>query len=185
MRATAGGLVLVLALTVPLSACSAPAPEPLEPVGVRIAVPDAGCPRSVEGAQDVVAAPRSSTLLPDPTTVSSAVICEYASTAGRRRTGGRLRREVDLPQDDARRLAAAVHALRIVRAAGPAACPEDTGTVALLAFRRPGRVPDADLWWRTSGCQTLDDGTLRTEQLGDPSFGAFQRLVARLTPAPH
>jgi len=117
--------------------------------------------------------------------VTSAVVCEYASAIGPSRTRGRLRREDDLAQPDARRLAEALHAVRVVRSTGSVACPEDRGTAAVLAFRRAAPASDSDAWWWTSGCQTLDDGAERTDQVGNPSFGRFQQRFARLVPAPH
>lgn len=179
-------MLLLAAVVAPLTACTSPAPDLPEPTGVRIAVPPGGCPTALGAAQGVVGtASDPTTLLPAPSRVTSAVVCEYSSPLGPERPRGRLRREVDLPQQDARRLASAVHAVRIVRSSGSAACPEDAGTVDVLAFRRASPAADSDLWWRTSGCQTLDDGVERTDQLGNPSFGGFQRLFARLVPAPH
>ena len=179
-------MLLVGAVLAPLSACSSPAPEPPEPVGVRLSVPPGGCPAAIGAARGVVGTSSDpTTLLPDPSRVTSAVVCEYSSAVGPSPTRGRLRREVDLPQQDARRLAAAVHAVRVVRSTGPVACPDDRGTADVLAFRRAAPAPDADVWWWTSGCQTLDDGAERTDQLGNPSFGRFQRRFAQLVPAPH
>lgn len=170
----------------PLAACSSPAPGPTEPPVVRISVPRGGCPAAVGAARGVVGASSDpTTLLPDPPQVTSAVVCEYASAIGPKGTAGRLRREVDLPQQDARRLAEAVHAVRIVRSTGPAACPADRGTADVLAFRRAAPAADTDVWWWTSGCQTLADGAERTDQLGNPSFGRFQQRFAQLVPAPH
>jgi len=179
-------LLLVAAVLAPLTACSSPAPQPPELPVVRLTVPPRGCPAALGPARGVVGASSDpTTLLPDPSRVTSARVCEYASAIGPSRTRGRLRREIDLPQQDARRLAATVHAVRIVRSTGPASCPDDRGTADVLAFRRAAPAPDTDVWWWTSGCQTLADGAERTDQLGNPSFGRFQQRFAQLVPAPH
>jgi hypothetical protein len=178
--------LLVAALLAPLTACSSPASQPPEPPVVRLSVPPGGCPAALGAARDVVGASSDpTTLLHEPSRVTGALVCEYASAIGPSGTRGRLRREVDLPQQDARRLAAALHDVRIVRSTGPAACPADRGTADVLAFRRAAPAADTDVWWWTSGCQTLDDGAERTGQLGNPSFGRFQQAFAQLVPAPH
>ena len=153
---------------------------------VRLTVPPAGCPAALGPARGVVGASSDpTTLLPEPSRVTSALVCEYSSAIGPSGIRGRLRRGIDLSQQDARRLAAAVHAVRIVRSTGPVACPADRGTADVLAFRRAAPAADTDVWWWTSGCQTLDDGAERTDQLGNPSFGRFQQRFAQLVPAPH
>lgn len=185
-RGRTAALLLLSALLVPLSACAAPAPDPPEPAAVRLAVPDGGCPAAVGAARDVVAGGSDpTTLLRDPSRVVGAVVCEYSSALGPGRTRGRLHREVVLLQHDARRLAEAVHAVRIVWSSGSAACPADRVTADVLAFQRPGRTPDSDLWWWTSGCQSLDDGTVRTQQVANPSFGDFQQTFAQVVRAGH
>ncbi len=179
-------LLLVAVALAPLTACSSPAPDPPDPPIVLLSVPPGGCPAALGAARGVVGTASDPTsLLTDPARVTSAVVCEYASAIGPSRTRGRLRREDDLAQPDARRLAEALHAVRVVRSTGSVACPEDRGTAAVLAFRRAAPAADTDVWWWTSGCQTLDDGAERTDQVGNPSFGRFQQRFARLVPAPH
>jgi hypothetical protein len=54
-------------------------------------------------------------------------------------------------------------------------CPAATGAFAILAFSYPHHR-DVDLWWNTTGCQSIDNGRIGASQIGSTSFGAFQTV---------
>jgi hypothetical protein len=54
--------------------------------------------------------------------------------------------------------AAAIRALPLGnRGSGSHSCPMDDGRASILAFSYPGRA-DVDIWERTSGCASTDNG---------------------------
>ncbi|MEO7016682.1 MAG: hypothetical protein ABI130_09635 [Leifsonia sp.] len=63
---------------------------------------------------------------------------------------------------------------------GTVNCPMDTGAITLIAFAYPD-TPDIDLWWKSDGCQIIDNGRLAAWRLANSSFGAFQQEFSDLT----
>lgn len=135
----------------------------------------AGCPRSVTMAQDVVNTFRGPPLV--PAGPSGGLICRYQGPPHR----GRLGRQTRLAAAGAKRLAAKVRALDL-KAPGPALCPDDIGSFAMIGFSYPAR-PDVGLWYWTSGCQILDNGRIGAGETANPSFYVgFLQEVNKLSP---
>lgn len=183
VRRSAAVLVAIV-LTAGLAGCAPDSDAIPGPAGIRVSVPPDRCPPSVEAVRSVVATNRDrSTLLPPSLHVGSALVCEYTSSLAKAGDRSRLRRRILLDHDEARALVAAVRAVHIVNTDDPVSCPDDRGTATVLSFAPSGRSPAADLWWHDSGCQTLDDGAVRTQQLENPFFGGFQSAFRRVTTA--
>lgn len=175
-----------LVASMALTGCASDAASSLPgPDGIRITTPaGGGCPPTISGVRDVVAAGSgTSELLPRTFTETGATVCTYSSTLRHGAARGRLQQTTTLAQQRARLLAAAVRAVEVVDATGGVSCPADYGTVTIIEFHSASRSRDIDLWWRTSGCQTLDDGVVRTTQAGNPSFGRFQSAFEQVTSA--
>jgi hypothetical protein len=143
------------------------------------------CPSALGTTRDVVAPPRHGDRLVDPRLSPSAgLVCVYGSVfdqgPGRRHT---LAKQIRLAAPAARRLADAAARVDVGTSAGTNGCPSDTGdvTVIALAYRDS---PPVDLWWRTSGCQTIDNGAGEAEQVGNDSFGRFQSTFATVMRSP-
>jgi hypothetical protein len=160
---------------------SPPTTTTTTPPAVRVVV-RSGCPEQIGRDQDVEnpSSALGQTLLPSaqPT---GALWCSYDA----------LRRPTALPTE--RRLTAseAVSPARVINrldlhtqlpANAVTTCPPDKGTADILVFSYDGK-PDADLWWHSSGCQSIDNGTRRSFEGGNPSFysgfmDAMQQLRA-------
>lgn len=140
------------------------------------------CPAALGTVQDVVA-PRvqSDRLLNARPTPTTALICEYGSSfdqgPGARHT---LAEQIDLAADQASRLGAAAARIDVGVSAGSGGCPSDTGTVTVIVFDYRDSPP-TELWWRSTGCQTIDNGATEAEQVANASFGDFQTVFAAVT----
>jgi hypothetical protein len=62
---------------------------------------------------------------------------------------------------------------------GAVNCPNDTASFAIIALAFNGSR-DEDLWWKTSGCQTLDNGTVGATETANDSFSYFQITASDL-----
>lgn len=79
------------------------------------------------------------------------------------------------------RLASVVNHLQLgSEGAATAVCPNDTGVAYIIVLAYAGH-PDADLLYHAGGCQTLDNGFVVANQLGNPSFGNFQKVFAAIS----
>lgn len=155
------------------------------PASPTIDVRAAGhCPTDKGPAADVVDhSDASPTLLPANRAPSSALVCVYGSRPHVRTVAGhdKLAYEVRLGRVQARGLAESANNIDLAAPpAGTVSCPMDTGAVTLIAFAYPD-TPDIDLWWKSDGCQIIDNGRLAAWQLANPSFGAFQKAFNDLT----
>ncbi len=65
--------------------------------------------------------------------------------------------------------ATVVRRLSLAPPTGISSCPADFGIVVLIGFSYPGRA-DVGLWYRASGCETLDNGRIGSFEGGNPSF---------------
>jgi hypothetical protein len=142
------------------------------------------CPTSRGSGVDVKAqADEVNTLLPTTSAPSSALICFYGSQpdSAVAATGRKLAGEIRLDQVDASRLAVSVNKISIAAPpAGAVNCPMDTGGVTIIAFAYPASI-DVDLWWKSDGCQLIDNGRIGASQLASPSFAAFQQVFKSIT----
>jgi len=135
-----------------------------------------GCAPSDAGVADVVNTVAGATLvLPRPT---EGLICQYGSRAGSGLPGSTLlvgHRALD--GSEAENLAAVITRLDLRRPSGVFHCPADVGLVTIIGFSYSGR-PDVGLWYKASGCQTLDNGRLGAFQGANPSFSDFQSAIS-------
>lgn len=143
-----------------------PTPQRDAVAGARIRVTVAGgCPASRGDAVDVtnVFPERSQMLLPSGTP-SAALVCHYQGANPPpvdQPTSHRL-----LSAAQARALASQVRKLNVGSFGDgpPHSCPMSDGQVTVLVFAFPGA--DADLWWWTTGCQTVDNGSIVAQLFG-------------------
>ena len=102
-----------------------------------------------------------------------------------------LAREIRLSAAKAEALAAAIRTVPVVSLTGPVACPADLGDVTVIAFMSPASrttpATTTELRWATTGCQSIDNGRIRTSQVANPSFWRFEEMFRALvngTPRP-
>ncbi|HYA01341.1 MAG TPA: hypothetical protein VEK76_13485 [Candidatus Binatia bacterium] len=141
-----------------------------------------GCPASVVGYRDVVNTFPGPPLVPaDP---SAGLICTYGPGPGLGPNGngrGLLISSSRLDQATAQQIANTIRLINLAAPTGVFHCPADDGSVAVIEFAYPGRA-DVGLWWKTSGCETLDNGRIGAFQGGNPSFySAFEGVIDRLS----
>lgn len=142
---------------------------------------DVGCPPRVTKARDVVNAdPVDRTLVPTGILPNAAVACIYS---------GQLNPSTNhlaiiLDSAGAARTAASLQHVSLKRPTGTVNCPGDSGAFAILAFSYPHR-PDVDLWWDTTGCQTIDNGRIGASQIASDGFGRFQETFDRAAKLPN
>lgn len=154
-----------------------PGRPPLE-VSVR-----GGCPGSVAGYADVVTAYPGPSLVPaNPT---RGLICRYGPGVGiglSASSRALLVSSTRLDAGRAQQLAGAIRQIRLTPSVGVFACPNDDGSVAVIGLAYGGRA-DVGLWYRTSGCQTLDNGRIGAFEGGNRSFYVgFEGVIDRLSP---
>ena len=142
-----------------------------------------GCPSSLAGFQDVV------NTFPGPPLVpagpSAGLICRYGPIYGVGPTPASQRllaTSKQLNEGQAEELAAVIRSLTLTVSVGAFHCPADFGEVAVIGFAYPGKT-DVGLWYRTTGCQTLDNGRIGAFDGGNPSFyNGFVNLIEHLSP---
>jgi hypothetical protein len=140
--------------------------------GPKIVISSRGrCPVSLGRARDVTNSfrARSETLLPVGQQPQSGLVCQYGPNS----TGGAQQSQRVAIRLDARRaqlLAAGVASVSLAAAKGRFACPAElSGADTVIAFDyATGRT--VDLWYATSGCQTLDNGDVLAFQGANASF---------------
>ncbi len=186
-RARAIRIASAIALLALLTGC-APGTwyQPRSPI-VTLA-PSEQCPVQLDNARDVPdRSDGSATLLPAGSRPTSALLCFYGTPPeglGKSAASpGDIARQLLLGSSDAAELSRVIQSLDLkAPPAGVVNCPMDSGSSAILDFRfAKGR--DAELRWKTDGCQQLDNGRLAATQLANDSFGTFQDAVARLARA--
>jgi hypothetical protein len=156
--------------------------------GLKIVVTvDGGCTVTLGPAKDVRTDPDglSQHLLPEHTKPTSSLVCEYTGrSTAQQPLRTRLARSVRLGVHDATRLASAISKVSTKPAHGEFVCPNDQfGTVTIVAFNYADRT--VDLWYKWSGCQTLDNGYVLAFQGANASFySAFQPVFDDLAPLP-
>lgn len=171
-----GCAALVLALLAGCSAWASGTHEPPKPT-TRVTVAG-GCPHSLGTAADVRndSAGLIRQLVPVGVTPDAGLICRYPGS--RTQPAGPMA----LGPDAVGTLARALAQVRIGGPPGETHCPADFGSVAIIVLRYADR-DDVDLWYRTSGCQTLDNGHVSAFEGGNPSFyDTFMNTYARLVP---
>lgn len=199
MRDVLSGLGIIGAVLIGTSvtACSSSPTEPA-PVGevwhvssaraagptLTVTVRD-GCPPTVGMATDVArsALPGPQELLPTDAEPTSGLICEYAERSGAKPAKPGLTHRIALTQAQARRLAAAIRKISLAPPTGGFSCPgQRLGEDTVIAFAyRAGRT--VDLWYRTSGCRTLDNGDVAAFQGANPSFySGFETVFGSMAP---
>jgi hypothetical protein len=61
-------------------------------------------------------------------------------------------------------------------------CPADRPSASIIAFAY-ANAPDVDLWFKDSGCQTLDNGRVKASAIANPPFdGPFESLISAWAP---
>lgn len=143
-----------------------------------------GCPRTLGQAEDVGKQPGipSDRLLPTGQP-SAGLICEYMASPSGQATA--LLHEVRLDSTNAQRLANAIVHVSLRPATGSFHCPANFfGSDTVIAFTYTPTL-SADLWYRTSGCRTLDNGDVSAFEGANPSFyTGFANIFNSLVPAP-
>jgi hypothetical protein len=143
----------------------------------------AGCPGSDASYADVVNTFPGPPLVPaDP---SAGLICRYGPGVGLGVNGsglGLLESATRLDRAQAQQLASVIRQIDLTAASGLFSCPSDEGEVAVIGLSYPDRA-DVALWYRTGGCQTLDNGRIGAFGGANPSFyDAFEGVIDRLSP---
>jgi hypothetical protein len=129
-----------------------------------------GCPPAVSKARDVANAdPGDTTLVPAGILPDAGLVCAYSGPLN----PSSKHLAMTLDAGKARRIADALVHLSLRQPTGTVSCPAATGAFAILAFSYPHHR-DVDLWWNTTGCQSIDNGRIGASQIGSASFGAFQ-----------
>jgi hypothetical protein len=142
-----------------------------------------GCPSSLTSFQDVVNTFPGPPLVPaEPRT---GLICRYGPVYGLGPTPASQRllaTSKRLNEAQAQELATVIRSLTLTVSVGAFSCPADFGDVAVLGFAYHGKA-DVGLWYRTTGCQTVDNGRIGAFEGGNPSlYNGFVNLVERLSP---
>jgi hypothetical protein len=142
-----------------------------------------GCPRSLGNFQDVVNTFPGPPLV--PTRPGDALICRYGPIYGVGPTPATQRLLVTstrLHEAQAQQLATAIRSISLTATVGGFSCPADLGEIAVIELAYSGR-PGVGLWYRTTGCQTLDNGRIGAYEGGNPSFyNRFENLIDRVSP---
>jgi hypothetical protein len=155
-----------------------------------------GCPATLGKATDVFnVISASPALLPTAPSPLAGLICSYGSKPGNRPTStpgssgkpskvrftSGLTHQATLSASDDRRLAATITALSMAPPPpGPVNCPMAlVGEREVLVLSYSPSL-DIDLWFEDTGCETLDNGTLTSWQIANPSFSKFVILAQSL-----
>lgn len=177
-------LAAAVAAALSLTGCSQAAPF-VAPTPAA-AFDTTACPAALGGSRDVAPpAHHDGRLMDGQPAPSGALVCVYGSVfdqgPGPRHT---LAKQVRLAAPAAEALAQATAEVVVGTSTGSVGCPDDTGDVTVIAFGYP-HSPPLDLWWRTTGCQTIDNGAVEAEQIANDSFGGFQATFAEVARGDH
>jgi len=175
--------VLALAVTVATSGCASGRPYSAGTPEVHIAVGDS-CPATLGNAADVSnpKAGLTRSLVPVGPSPASGLVCQYdAHLSAGTVASPSVVRSVALSAAKASRLARALGAVSLKKPSGTFHCPMDVGSIAIIALHYVGRSDDVDVWYETSGCQTLDNGHVSAFQGANPSFyDGFESTFAEM-----
>ena len=184
---SSAAIASVLALAALGAGCtrSTPAPHASDPAPrIRVSV-EGGCPASLGTARDVhnSATGLAHALVPRPAAVDGGLVCQYGlSQPGGPSDQPVLTRRTSLDAARARSLAAAAARIDLGRPGGTYHCPAQLFGAFTIIVLRYQAGPDIDLWYNTSGCQTIDNGEVRGYQAGNPSFyDTFQATYVTAT----
>ena len=140
--------------------------------GPRVHIAAGGdCPANLHGADDVnnPGVNLSDALLPAGRT-SAGLVCRYSGSNAKPAFG--LQHQQRLNGTEAAKLATAVRAIDLSHPdGGSSSCPNDDGSAVVIAFSYPN-APDVDLWFASTGCESLRNGTI----IASP--GNFARALA-------
>lgn len=79
-------------------------------------------------------------------------------------------------------LAAVIDSISTAVPTGSSSCPNDSESTSVIAFAYSDGAT-VELWYRDSGCQTLDNGHIQAFEVANPEFyGAFETLVNTWAP---
>lgn len=165
------------AVTIGLAGCSQDVPFAAGTPAA--AFDDAECPTAIGEARDV-----EPSVAPDGRLVAAhplpdrALICEYSDLFGRRvRRDRTLVQQIRVDERDAARLATAAARIDVGIPPGTVSCPNDTESAVVIVLGYPHR-PSVALWWHSSGCQSVDNGTVEGVEGANESFFRFQAVFA-------
>ncbi|MEA5455795.1 hypothetical protein SPF06_13755 [Sinomonas sp. JGH33] len=181
-RALAGAAaVWALLMAAVLTGCSDDGAWAQRSPQLRVTVA-AGCPASLGPAQDVANDRQAGEALVPHDIPDRALLCIYESRASEGPGATGIRKQARLAEAEAIELENAVAAISLKSPKGPAACPAALpGAVAIIDFHFPNGT-DFDLWYNTTGCQTLDNGTRAAFSGANPSFyEGFAPVYLRFT----
>jgi hypothetical protein len=155
---------------------------------VRVTV-DSGCPDTLGGAKDVSNPPGGlgNHLVPMGDDPRAGVVCQYAGSQNLKApTTTVLARSTPLTQQCAARLARALGNVSLKATTGKFECPAYlVGSITIIALNYRGHGADVDLWYSTSGCQTIDNGHVVAFQGANPSFyNSFETALEQVAPRP-
>lgn len=146
---------------------------------------NAGCPATDVGYRDVVNTFPGPPLVPPGTT--GGLICRYGAGPHLGLNGagtGTLASSRRLGEAQADELANAIRQVNLDAPFGSSGCPADVGLVTVIGLAYAGRA-DVGLWYKSSGCQTLDNGRIGAFEGGNPSFyNGFEGVINHLSPPP-
>ncbi len=136
------------------------------------------------GAADDVSNPDAGSALVPPNPVAG-LICRYGPpSSGQSIDAPRpLYSQVRLIRAQAVELAGVIDAMST--AVPPNAhCPAERPSASIIAFAY-ANAPDVDLWFKDSGCQTIDNGRVKASEIANPPFdGPFESLISAWAPGP-
>lgn len=92
-------------------------------------------------------------------------------------------KRIELTASWATKLATAASQIDVGVSSGSVGCPSDTGNVTVIDFDYIDSPP-VDLWWHSTGCQTIGNGVTEAEQMANDSFARFQTVFAAMTRSP-
>jgi hypothetical protein len=155
---------------------------------VRVAV-DSRCPDTLGGAKDVSNPPGGlgNHLVPTGDHPRAGLVCQYAGSQNLKApTTTVLARSTALTPQSAARLAQALRNVSVKAPTGKFGCPAGlVGSITIIALSYRGRAADVDLWYSTSGCQTIDNGHLEAFQGANPTFyNGFETALEQVAPRP-
>lgn len=158
-------------------------PHQLRSPAIRITVAG-GCPASLGTAADVRNDPSvlEARLVPAGDQPDSALICRYPGSTTADGLPSSKNRRIVLRRAAADALARALARVSLVQPKGMFSCPADFESLAIIVLHYAAGS-DVDIWYRTTGCQTLDNGYILAFEGANPSFyNTFVDAYARLVP---
>jgi hypothetical protein len=122
-----------------------------------------------------------------PQSEGAGLVCQYASSQNLKApTTTVLARSTPLTQQSAARLAQPLGNVSVKAPTGKFECPAYlVGSITIIALSYRGLGADVDLWYSTSGCQTIDNGHVEAFQGANPSFyDGFETALEQVAPLP-